>query len=164
MMLKIDLSLRETDQVFSYVHHVTGEILNFDTSLLGRIHDQAETLFRRVTIEVTPEIYGMVMKYRGIEEPRVTALTEGQLGEPGLGAIFEDGNSAVLDGHHRLVRRYRAGLREIDILYTPPQIWKLCLLPATEAEAEEIRKILPPTPNEDTLLVSRATIHDPKPR
>lgn len=160
-IVRLELSLEMTDQVFSYLHHDSGKLLHFNTSLLGRIYKQAPKLFKRITFEITPDIYAMVMKYRGIEEPQVAAITEARMQEPGLAVIFpEDRSSVTVDGHHRLVKRYRAGLREMDFLYTMPLVWKHCLMPATPEEAAAIRADLPPSPDNKIVLGSRGTLHD----
>lgn len=159
-MRKVLLRLEPTDQVFTYEHHDTRELLHFDTSLLGRIYKQAPELFTRITLEVTPEMYAMVMKYRGIEEPKIDALTDAQLAEPGLAAIFPPDSSVTVDGHHRLVKRYRNGLREMDFLYTVRRVWEHCLLPATPEEAAALREVLPPSPERKITLGSRGTIHN----
>lgn len=140
--VEIAISHNPGDQIFSY-HRGEG-ILHFNVTLLARIRAAAPEAFRLITIELTPEIYSVCMDHRGIEEPKVEALTPKQLRDPGYAVVFPEGDYTVVDGHHRIVRRYRGGVRTMDLYFCPLQdIWQHCLVPYTEEETAHIASFLP---------------------
>src|ERR1700757_2452747 len=119
----VDVEPQLGDQVFTYYHN--NAMLHFNVSLLARMRKQMPKEFWLITMDVTEDIYDMCIKHRGIEEPKVLALTKKQLREPGYGVFHDDdGNFTLVDGHHRLVRRWRGGVRQIDIWVTPESVWK----------------------------------------
>lgn len=153
----IDIEHLPTDQVFSYHHG--EENLHFNATLLARLHKQMPDEFRRITMDIDHAIYDLCMKYRGIEEHRVVGLLPRNLREPGYGAVFEDGRFTVIDGHHRLVRRYRGGVRVMDFFVAPPPIWRACLVPYTAEESAMVMTGVPPRVEHPTDIASRVTVH-----
>lgn len=147
------------DQVFSYYHG--EEMLHFNVTMLARIHKRVPKLFDRITMDIDEAIYDLCMKHRGIEEPKVEALLPKHLREPGYGVMLDGfGSFTVVDGHHRLVRRYRGGVRQMDFYVCNRQVWDHCLvhypkeLEALLAEAMPERQIDPPP------IASHVTIHE----
>lgn len=154
----VDLSPRETDQVFSYHHG--DKMLHFNASLLARLHKAMPREFRRITIDLTTDEYDLCMKHRGIEEPRVEALTATSLREPGYAVIFDNGLFTIIDGHHRLVRRYRGDVRVMDFWVTHADVWQHCLVPY--GPEEEALLNVPPRVTDTTEVASRVTLHPRK--
>lgn len=135
-----------TDHVFSYERADTNELFYFNTSLLERIRLQHPNWFRRVTLDVIPEIYDLVLVGRGIEETHLKTLSAERLEEPGLGIHFDDGSFVLVDGNHRLVERYRRGNKTIDVWTTVSAVWKLCQVdpcPELKAMMDAERPALP---------------------
>src|ERR1035437_1619960 len=108
----IEIEHRERDQVFSYYHNDT--MLHFNASLLARLHKQMPNEFRRITMDLGQAEYDLCMANRGIEEPKLANLTAQMLREPGYGVLFEGGTFTIVDGHHRLVRRWRGYVHVMD--------------------------------------------------
>jgi hypothetical protein len=150
---------RPDDQVFSYYHH--GKLLHFNVSLLNRLREQMPKEFRRITMDITDAEYRLVMEHRGIEEPKVKALTPKQLREPGLMVMFEqDGTVSIVDGHHRLARRYRGGVRVMDFYVTHETIWRVCLVDYPPELESLLAEEIPPEVEMPAMLASSVRFSD----
>lgn len=143
---------RESDQVFSYFYgdgtplHV-NDMLHFNVTLLDRLRKVSPEMasqFRRVTMQLGADEYDLTMQHRGIEEPKVKRLTEAQRDEPGYAVILPNGSYTIVDGHHRLVRRYRDGRRSMEFYFCMRNVWNACLVEYTDEGNEKIRAGLPP--------------------
>lgn len=155
----VEIEHRDDDQVFSYYHD--SKMLHFNASLLNRLRPQVPRGFTRITLDLTDAEYDLVMKHRGIEEPKIEALRPCDLREPGLGVFFDDGLFTVVDGHHRLVRRYRGGVRVMDFWTCHSDVWRHVLVDYS-AEAEAIlAQAIPARVDHPTTLVSRASFTMP---
>jgi hypothetical protein len=104
--------------------------------------------------------YDLCMHQRGIEEPKVERLRGKDLREPGYAVFFEEGDFTIVDGHHRVVRRYRGGARKMDFWFAPPQIWQHCLIEYTEEGDKQIAATLPPKAENPEMIASRVEVHD----
>jgi hypothetical protein len=158
----VEIEHRKTDQVFSTYH--ADAMLHFNVSLLARLHKQMSGEYRKITMDIGEMEYELCMMHRGIEEPKIEALTATQLREPGYGVLFADGLFTIVDGHHRLVRRYRGGCRTMDFWVTYPEAWRPCLIPSTPEEDAEVAKGLPPRVLEPGQLASLVAIHPMEPQ
>lgn len=156
----VELEHRETDQVFSYHHG--DEMLHFNASLLARLHKQMPAEFRRITMDLTEENYGLCMSHRGIEEPKVERLRPKDLREPGYAVLFEDGLFTVVDGHHRMVRRYRGGVRVMDFWITTRPVWQHCLVEYSAEHEELLAAQMPPKEENPASIASLVTVHKPE--
>lgn len=158
----VEIEHRETDQVFSYYHD--DVMLHFNATLLARLRKMMPAEFSRLTLDLTELEYGLCMKHRGIDEAKVAALTPASLRDPGYGVLFDEGVFSIIDGHHRLVRRWRGGVRVMDFWVTHADVWRHCLV-HYEAEFEAIlAKNIPPRVEDPGLVTSRVTLHPNKER
>lgn len=154
---EVEIEHRENDQVFSYWHG--SKLLHFNTSLLARLREQMPKEFRRVTMTIGAPEYDLCMKQRGVEEEKVEKLTPPQLRDPGYAVMFEEGTFSIVDGHHRLVRRYRGGVRVMDFFVTQEAVWTHCLVEYTEEGESKIAEALPPRTDESEQIASHITVH-----
>ncbi len=155
----VEIEHRDTDQVFSYYHG--NKMLHFNATLLARLHQQMKPEFQRITMDIGDAEYDLCMKHRGIEEDKVTKLSPADLREPGYAVVFEDGFFTIVDGHHRLVRRYRGGVRVMDFWVCMPEVWRNCLVEYTEEGEREIAKALPERVDDPTSIASTVKVHKP---
>ena len=153
----IEIEHRERDQVFSYYHGDT--MLHFNASLLARLHEQMPNEFRRITMDLGQAEYDLCMANRGIELPKLDALTAKQLRDPGYGVLFEAGTFSIVDGHHRLVRRYQGGARVMDFYVTHPAVWKHCLIDYAPEHEALLAGAMPPKVINPENLASCVAIH-----
>jgi hypothetical protein len=158
----VEIEHRKTDQVFST--YKNDAMLHFNVSLLARLHKQMSGEFRKITMNLDEAVYELCVKHRGIEEPKVEALTATQLREPGYGVMFSDGLFTIVDGHHRLVRRWRGGCRTMDFWVTHQHAWEPCIIKGTAEEDAEIAKGMPVRVLEPGLVTSSVALHDPEPQ
>jgi hypothetical protein len=157
-MYEVEIEHRDTDQVFSYWH---GDVmLHFNATLLGRLRKAMPNEFRRITMDITEAEYSMCMSHRGIEEPRVNSLRPSELREPGMGVLFDDDHSfTIVDGHHRLVRRYRGGVRVMDFWVTYEAVWRHCLVEYTAEGERMLADAMPPKVENPVSIPSSVTVH-----
>lgn len=153
----IDVEHRDSDQVFSYYHG--DRMLHFNATLLARMHKQMPDEFRRITMDLDEGVYRLCTENRGIEEPKVEALRPRDLREPGYGVLFEDGSFSIVDGHHRLVRRYRGGVRVMDFWVTSRSVWQHCLIEYTEEGERELAKSIPPKNENPEHIFTHVELH-----
>lgn len=153
----VEIEHRDTDQVFSYYHD--NKMLHFNVSLLARLHEKMPAEFRKITMDLNDANYTLCMEHRGIEEPKIQALQPKQLREPGYAVLFGEGLFTIVDGHHRLVRRWRGGVRVMDFWVTDEQVWRACLVEYT-AEGEQIlADAMPAKVDNPELIASSVAIH-----
>ncbi len=162
---EVEIEHRETDQVFSYYHTGAARgsgMLHFNASLLARMHQAMKPEFRRITMDITEAEYDLCMKHRGIEEPKIAALTPKSLREPGYAVMFDDGGLVtIVDGHHRLVRRYRGGVRVMDFWITHEAVWRHCLVEYTEEGERMLAQSIPARVDSPTSLQTSVKVHKP---
>jgi len=98
-----------TDESFDFFYDSRNVTYRFNIRKIKDAIVAARIPFRMFRATITEKWYNLIMKMGGIEEDRIPQLTD--LNRPGLVVIFEDGNSLIIDGNHRLVARYRRGTR-----------------------------------------------------
>lgn len=146
-----------TDQIFSYYYQ--DQMLHFNATLLARIREVMPKQFGKISMDIEQDVYDMIMQHRGIEEPKVERLSPKSLREPGYGVILPDNSFVMVDGHHRLVRRYRGGLRTMVMFVTDKQIWQHCLVEYPKELEELIAAEMPPKVDNPPVIASAVTIH-----
>jgi hypothetical protein len=171
---QIEIEHRRTDQVFSYYHGEPGSasslgMLHFNATLLARLHKQMPKEFRRITMDIGQAEYDLCMNNRGIEEPKVERLRAKDLREPGYGVLFDPdpargeghGLFTIVDGHHRVVRRYRGGARTMDFWITHPSVWKECLIEYDPEVEKKLAGAMPPKVDNPEITKTHAKVHAP---
>lgn len=156
----VKIEHRDSDQVFSYYRGET--MLHFNATLLARLHKQMPNEFVRITMDIGQDEYDLCMAHRGIEEPKVEGLRPRDLREPGYGVLFAEGDFTIIDGHHRLVRRYRGGVRTMDFWVCDHHVWSHCLVEYDPAFEKELAKDMPERVEDPTQLPTAVTIHGRK--
>lgn len=64
----------------------------------------------------------------GIEEPRIARLTPQYRDKPIIGIFWEDGLFMVVDGNHRLLRRWRDGFTDTKAFIFTHPFWRQFLI------------------------------------
>ena len=105
-----------TDQIFSFFGEDGSEYhWNASKIIEAMNNDRLEPMLR-VETDITDDIYEHVSKKNGIEEHHLVTIDEARLEVPVILVEFP-GNPpthVLIDGNHRLVARYRRGLRKIS--------------------------------------------------
>jgi hypothetical protein len=73
--------------------------------------------------------------------------------------LFEEGTFSIVDGHHRLVRRYKGGARVMDFYVTHPVVWKHCLVDYAPEHETLLADAMPPKVINPENLASCVAIH-----
>lgn len=158
---EVEIEHREQDQVFSYYR---GEImLHFNASLLARLHKAMPREFRRITMDITDAEHELCMLHRGIEQPKLDALTAAQLRDPGYMVTFDDGLFTIVDGHHRLVRRYNGGVRVMDFWVTHEEVWRHCLIRYEPEHEKQLAAAMPERVVNPIPIATHVAVHARKP-
>jgi hypothetical protein len=139
----IELTMEPTDQVFSYYSDSDAKLLHLNVGLLARVRKLVPEGFRKMTLELTELEYELCIKHRGVEEPRVAALRGRDLREPGYIILTPPDTYKVVDGHHRMVRRYRGGIRSMEFWAAVPDIWTQCLMTCSPEDEAILAANLP---------------------
>lgn len=81
------------------------------------------TRWTQTIIPLSAELIAFLYRAREIDDERVMLLTEDQINDPIFVATFQDGKPGVcpIDGHHRMVRRFRQGLTTVLAYLIPWQ-------------------------------------------
>lgn len=156
-IVAIEEEHRPTDQVFTTYQN--GKLLHFNASLLGRLQKKLPEGFRRITMQITEAEYRLCMVHRGIEEAKIDALRGRDLREPGIGVLFDEGTFSIVDGHHRLVKCYRGGIRTMDFWVTTSMVWSQCLVDYPPEYAALIEAELPPRVDEPAIIASAVLVN-----
>lgn len=109
-----------TDEIFSFVSEVTGQEFHWNTTkvqeaMVAGLIEPIVSLY----VDITEADYLHVSQKNGIEEHHLAAITPERMKVPIIIAEFPpDENDphpshVVIDGNHRLVKRYRDGGRRI---------------------------------------------------
>lgn len=119
------------------------------TSLRQRCDDMARrgVTFHIHKIELLPHWAEMILKVRGIEQPRLDRAMRTEDYYPLLHVIMPDNTILLVDGSHTYVARFRKGHREVYSYVVPQPIWE-----------DYVMDGLPPSTREE-LLNSFSGIH-----
>lgn len=104
-----------TDQIFSFFGEDGCEYHWNASKIIEALNNDKLTPLARLYLDITDEIYEHVSKKNGIEEHHLVTIDEARLEVPVILVEFP-GNPpthVLIDGNHRLVARYRRGLRNI---------------------------------------------------
>ena len=113
------------DQIFSH-EDLDGVVRHFNASamLRGVVREVVPATFYRITLE--EELIDHLVSNHGIEEHHLDRALD--LEEPVLMVEFSDGKSLVIDGNHRLVKRWRLGKKVASAAVVAPGNWEKFLV------------------------------------
>lgn len=121
-MTAIPAVLRET---FSWLFE--GQLYVFDTTGLNDALDENPELAMDCLLPINESIYASVMETNGIEERKIARLEPPHLDRPILIIEILDGHK-IVDGGHRLCRKFRDGERTIRAFMISEPIWRRFLV------------------------------------
>lgn len=80
-------------------------------------------------MKMDPQHISNTRKNKGIEQDRLDRLCEPYISKPLIGCLWTKlGGINIVDGHHRLVKRWDMGLRTFDIYVFHKKMWEQFLL------------------------------------
>lgn len=116
-------------QVFDHTDE-RGVRRRFCIPLIEALHRQHPSRFVRVWIALTLEDMEFIARSREIEPHRLREMTfSSALDAPGYACHFtEEDATLVVDGSHRMLRRYLEGLRDMEMFVCQEDIWHRALI------------------------------------
>lgn len=110
------------DQIFTHTDE-NGVTRHFNCGAIMRAIAQRKITPDFATVDIPESVYQHIQANHGIEEDHLSSITIKMLESPALLAHFDEGSDLLIDGSHRLVKRYRQGLRTIEVLVVQEKDW-----------------------------------------
>lgn len=111
-------NLREGDEVFQNAVHGA-----FNVSLMQELVETSPEKFKMMHLDLVQEHMDYVLGFIGLNQAVISSMTPQRRDEPVLGVWLEDESPLLLiDGHHRIVRRWRDGLRDVWVKICPTEM------------------------------------------
>lgn len=98
-----------TEEIFDFYFDAEDKTYRFNVRWIKNAIVKGEIPFAMFRATLTKEWYDIILQQAGIEEDRISEIKE--LNRPGLLVIWPDQSSVLIDGNHRLIARWRRGLR-----------------------------------------------------
>lgn len=117
------LACLSTDQIFSHVDP-EGVHRHFNTSAMTRAVLTRKVAPFTTVCELNADLISHIERNHGIEAHHLQSIPNENLNTPVLLVRFEDGTSLLVDGNHRVVKRWRAGLTEVSAICFDPGQWE----------------------------------------
>jgi hypothetical protein len=132
-----------TDEIFTHTD-LQGVTRHWNTSAMVRAVFQRKVKPSLVNCPLTEDLIQHIEQNHGVEEPNISQLPDKVLDIPVVLVHFEDGQDLLVDGNHRVVKRWRKGLRNVDALLFQPKDWEPFLLTdvGRECKIEEVGQYL----------------------
>lgn len=136
-----------TDELFTHIdkHGVTR---HWNTSAMVRAVFERKVQPHLAECDLTQGLIDHILQHHGVEERSLATLPEKVLEIPVVLAQFADGTSLLVDGNHRVVRRWRKGLKKVHAMVFSEDQWTPFLVTDVGAEypvevvADGLRKLL----------------------
>lgn len=110
------------DQIFSHVDG-QGAVRHFNTTAITNAILSRVLAPDFATLLLTPSVVSHIEQNHGIEPGHLNKIPDEALNRPVLLAMFRDNTSLVIDGNHRIVKRYRIGKTTVDALVITEAQW-----------------------------------------
>jgi hypothetical protein len=115
-------------EIFTHVDHLEREIRHFNATDLYRDILAGKVNYSVFVVPFTGSDYLRIVNDNGVEEPRVDRLTYNICRRPILVAQFPQGEHVLIDGNHRVVRRFREGLNYCTAFFVEHPAWSKYLV------------------------------------
>jgi hypothetical protein len=116
-----------TDEIFSHTD-LQGVTRHWNTSAMVRAVFQRRVKPSLVNCPLTEDLIQHIEQNHGVEEPNIAQLPDKVLEIPVVLVHFDDGSDLLVDGNHRVVKRWRKGLRDVNAMLFQPKDWEPFLL------------------------------------
>lgn len=126
------------DQVFSH-RDTEGVFRHFHINTMKKIlrHDRYGAV-ERIKVGIEMEDVMFIMNNHGIEKAHLERLTRFEIATAGIAVLFPDGSTLIVDGNHRMVRRYQLGKRDMWLSRFTMEQAMPCLLDMPDLYGESL--------------------------
>ena len=108
------------DEIFEHQDDTDGAVRYFNAT---KLREYAREHCEFLICQTDPSFIEFVKARRGVEQWKVDRLELPHLAEPALGVVMPDGETLIVDGHHRLVKWFEMGMDDYAILRVPLGEW-----------------------------------------
>lgn len=124
--MRIEIKIDRKDEMFTHHNKDTGEVLHFAITAMNTFVERYGLVngMRATNINNEPSLIERLRKDFGIEQPRLDSLTPELIERPVLIVEWGDGTSTIVDGNHRVVRRFELGMEKTKAIIFPPNFYK----------------------------------------
>ena len=120
------LECHPMDQLFSH-EDMTNVTRHFNTSAMGRAVVNGTVKPEYHTMDLYEDLVDSVEQYHGVEQDHIDKVVE-TIDHPILLVRFTDGSNLIVDGNHRIVKRWRMGLKTVVAAIFNPGQWEQFLV------------------------------------
>jgi len=123
-----------TDELFSH-EDLHGATRHFNASAMTRavLANTVTPVFE--TLALYDDLVAHIEKFHGVEEPHLANLGS-SINNPIIVVEFPDGDNLVVDGNHRVVKRWRLGLKTVPAAIFKPGQWEPFLVTGVDIPRE----------------------------
>lgn len=129
------LKLHNSQEVFS--HKDDDGILRVFLvgTMLSFIEDYPQCAdILHVNAPIDPNYVQWAKKNMGIEQPRLDRLQGPYLSKPCIGIFWPDNKMTIVDGNHRIVKRYESGFDKVNLIIFKYPLWENFILAPEEVQ------------------------------
>jgi hypothetical protein len=132
-----------TDEIFSHTDE-DGVTRHWNTSAMVRAVFERKVKPAHGECDINGSLVAHILSNHGVEEANLAQLPDKVLDIPVVLAQFTDGTSLLIDGNHRVVKRWRKGLKKVHAMIFSEEQWKPFLLTDVDREykIEEVGQYL----------------------
>lgn len=131
------LDCHPMDEIFSH-EDATGVTRHFNSTALIRWLVSRENPPVAHRLDLDADLVAHIERNHGVEQGHLKNVTD--LETPILLVVFEDSTNLVVDGNHRIVKRWREGHKTVLACILHPGEWEHCLVTDLELPREMYTK------------------------
>jgi hypothetical protein len=128
--MKVEFEVKIPQQIFTHLDN-DGVARTFLVETMQEFYKKypncSELIFAMAPVDQKLSDY--LRARQGIEQPRVDRLVEPWLSEPVIGILWEDGETTIIDGNHRIVKSVEVGRSHVRAVLFKHPFWEQFLLP-----------------------------------
>lgn len=117
---------RHIEEVFRWTDASATRWLFLAGRLNAAIDADPDIMGEPITVEIQPHQYRHVIDCNGVEAWKLSRLDLAHRDKPVLFADMGDGTHVLIDGNHRVARRWQDGLRDVAAYLVPRSFWHPC--------------------------------------
>lgn len=125
--MKLAYEISDKDEAFTHIDKDTGEMRHFAIGVMNKFAFAYAGSCQDIicqTLGISEQNIEILEAYGGIEEHRIKRFDEQHRDKPILGIYWGDGTFTVVDGNHRVLRRWRDGFKIVKAFCFKFPFWE----------------------------------------